>query len=152
VKRNQTHQRRSDNGVQETGPKLSHRPGDVLLVIDAINDLDFPGGERLLPWATTAARRLVHFRAAAHRVEMPVVYVNDNYGYWDGNAERIIEHCVRAGSLGRQISRALKPTHQDNFVLKPKHSGFFETSLRPLLSDLDARRLVLSGFATAADI
>lgn len=44
----------------------------------------------------------------------------------------------------------LIPEEDDYFVLKPKHSGFFCTSLDLLLSFLGTKRLILVGFA--ADI
>ncbi len=46
------------------------------------------------------------------------------------------------------MSRRLKPGRNDYFILKPRHSGFFATSLVPLLQDLHIERLVLAGIAT----
>ena len=42
----------------------------------------------------------------------------------------------------------LKPGRNDYFILKPRHSGFFATSLVPLLEDLHIERLILSGIST----
>jgi nicotinamidase-related amidase len=122
--------------------------GDVLLIIDVINDLEFPGGENVLPWAQKMATRLAEFRAAAHRAGMPVIYVNDNFGHWKSNFADVYKHCTRRGARGATVSRRLKPTADDYFILKPRHSGFFATSLTPLLEDLGAKRVVLSGIAT----
>ena len=41
----------------------------------------------------------------------------------------------------------MKPTARDYFVLKPKHSGFYDTTLDTLLDDLRIRRVVLTGIA-----
>jgi nicotinamidase-related amidase len=41
----------------------------------------------------------------------------------------------------------LKPEERDYFVLKPKHSGFFSTTLDTLLDYLGAKTLVLTGIA-----
>ena len=46
------------------------------------------------------------------------------------------------------MSLKLKPGHDDYFILKPRHSGFFATSLAPLLEHLQVKRLILSGIAT----
>jgi nicotinamidase-related amidase len=121
---------------------------DVLLIIDAINDLEFTGGEKVLPWAQKMAMRLAAFRGKAHRAGMPVIYVNDNFGHWQSNFLDVYKYCTRREARGRVVSRKLKPTSKDYFILKPRHSGFFATSLVPLLEDLGAKRLILAGVAT----
>jgi nicotinamidase-related amidase len=45
------------------------------------------------------------------------------------------------------VSRRLRPTTRDYFVLKPKHSGFFDTTLDTLLETLHIRRVILTGIA-----
>jgi nicotinamidase-related amidase len=47
----------------------------------------------------------------------------------------------------RRVSQRLKPTSRDYFVLKPKHSGFFDTTLDTLLETLRIRRVILTGIA-----
>lgn len=120
----------------------------ALIIIDVINDLEFPGGENVLPWAEKAADKLLPVRDAAHAAEVPVIYANDNYGHWRSNFKDIVRYCTREGARGRDIALKLKPTEDDYFVLKPKHSAFFATSLQPLLEALEIERIVLAGFAT----
>jgi nicotinamidase-related amidase len=48
---------------------------------------------------------------------------------------------------GEPIVRLLKPDPDDYFVLKPKHSAFYSTTLDTLLDYLGARTLILAGFA-----
>jgi nicotinamidase-related amidase len=128
--------------------RAASQSGDALLIIDCINDLEFPGGEKVLPWAMKLAPKLATFRGAAHRVDMPVIYVNDNFQHWRSNFADVYKHCTRAGARGRELCRKLKPSAQDYFILKPRHSAFFATSLVPLLEDLNVRRVILSGIAT----
>jgi nicotinamidase-related amidase len=120
----------------------------ALLVIDTINDLEFPGGENVLPWAERMAARLTPFRARAHKAGVPVIYVNDNFGQWRSNFADVYRHATRRGARGRDVSRRMKPTADDYFILKPRHSAFFATSLVPLLEHLKVRRLILTGIAT----
>jgi nicotinamidase-related amidase len=40
----------------------------------------------------------------------------------------------------------LRPAHDDYFVLKPKHSAFFSTSLNTLLDHLGSRTIIFAGF------
>src|SRR5690606_31934273 len=50
-------------------------------------------------------------------------------------------------SRGKAITRLLTPKDDDYFVLKPKHSGFFSTSLDILLQYLQAKTLIITGMA-----
>ncbi len=128
--------------------RVRGKAGDVLLIIDCINDLEFEGGEKVLPWALKLAPKLDRFRKAAHRAGLPVVYVNDNFGKWQSNFLEVYRHCTRAGARGAPVAKRLKPGAADFFVLKPRHSAFFSTSLIPLLEHLEAGRLILTGMAT----
>lgn len=119
----------------------------ALLLIDVINDLEFPGGEQLLGQALPAARCIAALTKRARAAGVPVVYVNDNFGRWRSDFRCQVDHCLTEGIRGREIARLLVPEEQDYFVLKPKHSGFFSTSLDILLKYLGAKTLILAGFA-----
>lgn len=119
----------------------------VLLLIDMINDFEYPGGEDLLVQALPAAKKTAAFRKSAKSLGVPVVYVNDNYGRWKSDFNRLIKHCIEDGVRGKRITELLKPDEEDYFVLKPKHSGFFCTTLDLLLKYLKARTLILAGIA-----
>jgi nicotinamidase-related amidase len=58
-----------------------------------------------------------------------------------------VAHCIARSSPGRRVSSRLRPTSHDYFVLKPKHSGFFDTTLDTLLGMLRIRRIILAGIA-----
>jgi nicotinamidase-related amidase len=73
--------------------------------------------------------------------------VNDNYGKWQSDFKKLIEHCLTESGRGRAIVEKLLPAEDDYFVLKPKHSGFFSTTLEVLLVYLKAETLVLTGVA-----
>jgi nicotinamidase-related amidase len=117
----------------------------ALLLIDVINALDFDGGEELLRHALPMARRLAELKRRAKEAGVPVIYVNDNFGKWQSDFNKILEHCLEEGARGRPVAELLRPEEDDYFVLKPKHSGFFSTTLDILLDYLEARTLVLTG-------
>jgi nicotinamidase-related amidase len=119
----------------------------ALLLIDTINDLEFDGGEELLQTALPAAKRIAQLKARARQAQVPIIYVNDNFGKWRSDFKRIVTHCLEENVRGRPIAKLLEPDDEDYFVLKPKHSGFFSTTLDLLLEYLEARTLVLTGFA-----
>lgn len=119
----------------------------ALLLIDVINDLEFEGGEQLLQHALPMAQNLGTLKRRAHEAHVPVIYVNDNFGRWRSDFNAQVEHCLERNVRGRPIVELLKPQSSDYFVLKPKHSGFFSTSLDILLKYLDCRTLILTGMA-----
>ena len=119
----------------------------ALLLIDVINDLEFPEGDQLLRHALPMARRIAELKARAKSVGVPVIYVNDNFGRWQSNFNAQVEHCLGDGVRGRPIAELLRPEGDDYFVLKPKHSGFFSTTLDLLLKYLGVRSVVLTGIA-----
>lgn len=123
------------------------RSHDALLVIDAINDLDFSGGSALLRTALPAGRRIAALAKRARAASVPVIYVNDNFGRWRSDFRQQVAHCLEEDCAGRPLVEMLRPEEKDYFVLKPMHSGFYSTTLEVLLDRLGVQRLVLTGFA-----
>jgi nicotinamidase-related amidase len=120
----------------------------ALLMIDVINDLDFHEGEKLLEQAKPMAARLAALAQRARDLGIPVIYVNDNFGKWRSDFRMQLEHCLEDGVLGKPIAEVLKPHKNDYFVLKPKHSGFFATTLETLLEYLETKTVILAGLTT----
>ena len=119
-----------------------------LLLIDVINDLEFPEGDLILPHALRMARNTADLKRRAKRGGVPTIYVNDNFGRWRSDFRAQVKHCLDDGVRGRPVVEMLRPEEDDYFVLKPKHSGFFSTTLDTLLEYLGVRTVVLAGIAT----
>lgn len=119
----------------------------ALLMIDVINDLNFPESDEFLKHGLAAAKRLAFLKKKCQAAEIPVIYVNDNFGIWRSDFKSVVNHCIAKASKGSEISRLLQPSDDDYFVLKPKHSGFFSTTLNVLLEYLQVRTLLIGGFA-----
>ena len=117
----------------------------ALLLIDVINDLEFESGDELMRQALPMAERLAELKRRAKEAGVPVVYVNDNFGKWQSDFKKILAHCLEEDVRGRPLAELLSPDDDDYFVLKPKHSGFFSTTLDILLDYLQAKTLVLTG-------
>jgi len=119
----------------------------ALLLIDVINDMEFEGAEALVEQAVPMAHRIAELKGRARRAGIPAVYVNDNFGRWQSDFRRVVEHVLEDGVRGEEVARILRPEEDDYFVLKPKHSAFFATTLDTLLTYLGARTLILTGVA-----
>src|SRR5581483_11159347 len=101
----------------------------ALLLIDVINDLEFDAGTALLPDARAAAERIAALKRRCRAAGIPAVYVNDNFGRWRSDLRTLVRHCLDDGVRGRPLCELLRPDDEDYFVLKPKHSGFYSTTL-----------------------
>jgi len=120
----------------------------AILLIDVINAFDFPGAEPITAAAEAVVPNILRLTRRARDLQIPVVYVNDNFGQWRSDFRATIEGCTAPHELGRNVSDALRPEQGDYFVLKPQHSGFYCTTLSLLLEHLRVETLVLCGFAT----
>ena len=119
----------------------------AMVLIDVINDLEFPEGDQLLETALPAARNIARLKERAREAKVPIIYVNDNFGRWRSDFKKIVDRCLHDDVRGRPIAELLVPDEDDYFVLKPKHSGFFSTTLDLLLEYLGVRTLIVAGFA-----
>jgi nicotinamidase-related amidase len=119
----------------------------ALLLIDVINDMEFEGAEALVAQAVPMAHRIADLKRRAKQAGIPVVYVNDNFGRWQSDFRKVVEHCLSDGVRGEEVVRILHPEDDDYFVLKPKHSAFYATTLDTLLTYLGAATVILTGIA-----
>lgn len=120
----------------------------VLLLVDFINPLDFPGAENLAPAALAAARATARLKARLGRAGVVTIYANDNYGRWRSDFRALHASCAALPGSPGLIARKLAPRRADLRILKPRHSAFHATPLDLLLTQLQARELVVTGLAT----
>ncbi|WP_371798518.1 cysteine hydrolase [Streptomyces sp. NBC_01707] len=118
----------------------------ALIVIDMINNYEHPDAELLIASAEYAVPRIVRLIEAAQQREVPVIYANDNFGEWRSHHGEIVETAL-AGARG-DLVEPLRPDETSLFVVKARHSIFYETPLAYLLSQLDVDHIVLCGQVT----
>lgn len=120
----------------------------ALVLVDVINPLDFDGAERPVARSKDMSARLAALCRRARELEVPLVYANDNFGRWRSDQRSIVENVLDACGAGAEIVRPLLPERVDYFVVKPKMSAFYSTTLDLLLRHLGAKRLIITGFQT----
>src|ERR1700761_3071434 len=120
----------------------------ALLLIDLINHFEFPDGEDMFVQALPLAPRLARLKARARAARLPIIYVNDNFGQWRSDLPKLLAYCLRPEATGRRFVEQIRPEEDDYFVLKPRHSAFYQTPLEVLLEHLRASSLILCGLAT----
>ena len=119
----------------------------ALLLIDVINDMEFLEGHKLFPQALPMAKKLATLKRRAKAAGIPIIYVNDNFGHWRSDLQAQIAHCLEDEVRGEPVARLLIPHKDDYFVLKPKSSAFYGTTLDTLLQHLGVSTVILTGIA-----
>jgi nicotinamidase-related amidase len=120
----------------------------VLLLVDVVSHFEFPDGDLILKNAMHIAPRLARLKQRMRDSNVPVVYVNDNFGQWSSDAGRLLAYCLRSDCAGKPFVEAIQPDDKDYCVLKPMHSAFFQTPLELLLQHLGVSTIILAGIAT----
>ncbi|HVE49478.1 MAG TPA: cysteine hydrolase [Casimicrobiaceae bacterium] len=123
-------------------------PSTALLLVDFLNFMDFSDARPLAPHALRAAVKARALKARLARARIPVIYANDNFGYWESDIHAIVDHCISRGGAARRLAELIAPQQGDHSVLKPRHSAFFGTPLEFLLKELSIDRLVITGLTT----
>jgi isochorismate hydrolase len=104
----------------------------ILLLLDVMNDLDFPGNSRLVKTAAKLGASIARLKKRCQASGIPSIYVNDNRDKWRSDFSGVLSHCLRPESPGRPLVSQLVPKADDYIVLKPKHSAFYATPLDTL--------------------
>jgi nicotinamidase-related amidase len=120
----------------------------VLLLVDFINPLNFPGSDALAPGALAAARATAALKARLQAQGVAAIYANDNYGVWQSDFHSLVSTCLGMEGAPGEIARLLYPQACDITILKPRHSAFYASPLELLLTEMDAKELVICGLAT----
>ncbi|WP_406005232.1 cysteine hydrolase [Streptomyces sp. NBC_00637] len=118
----------------------------ALIVIDMINTYDHPDADLLLPSARKVVPVAAGLLGRARRAGEPVVYVNDNFGQWRSHHGELLDRALSGPYAG--LVEPLVPDEESLFVVKARHSIFFETPLSYLLRQEGIDHLVLCGQVT----
>ena len=118
----------------------------ALIVVDMLNSYEHADAEQLtrnVERALPTMRNLIR-RAADEGVL--TIYVNDNFGAWNSNRDELLEQ-VMAGEF-RHLVEPIAPGPDTLFVVKARHSIFYQTPLEYLLAQEEVDRIVLIGQVT----
>lgn len=117
----------------------------AMLVIDMINDFQFAHGKVLAEKANKISDSILSLKQDCLKKEIPIIYINDHYNLWKADIESILNYCRNETSA--HLLDKIKPTDNDYFLIKPKHSAFYGTALNTLLQQLNVNTLILTGIA-----
>jgi nicotinamidase-related amidase len=123
-------------------------PGEkaALIVIDMLNTYEHADGEPLKQSARRVVPAIAGLLAKAREQEARIVYVNDNHGDWTAGRSELVERTRT--TAGPDLVDDIAPSDDVPFLLKARHSIFYETPIEYLLNQDDIRRIVLTGQVT----
>ena len=128
-------------------PRLPRSPR-VLLLVDFINPLNFPGAQDLAPAALEAARAAAALKEKLAAEGVATIYANDNYGVWQSDFHSLVSTCLGMEGPAGEIAKLLYPQADDITILTPRHSAFYASPLELLLTEMEAKELVICGLAS----
>ncbi|MEU1039175.1 cysteine hydrolase family protein [Streptomyces sp. NPDC005551] len=118
----------------------------ALVVIDMINTYEHDDADVLVDSvreALPAMRRLI---TRAREQGADVIYVNDNSGRWRSHHDELLDAALRGPHA--DLVDPIRPDGESLFVVKARHSIFYQTPLEYLLAEQGVRHIVMCGQVT----
>ena len=122
------------------------QPRSALVVVDMINSYDHPDAEELTRSVEQALPNMVRLVERAAEEDVLTVYVNDNFGAWTSNRDDLVRQAME--SEHAKLIEPIRPAPETLFVVKARHSIFYETPLEYILRQEEVERVVLIGQVT----
>jgi len=118
----------------------------ALLVIDMLNPYEHEDADPLKESVRECLPAMEALIERARGSELLTVYVNDNHGDWAAARDELSERAM-AGAAADLVEPILPPPDLP-FIVKARHSVFYETQLEYLLRQEEVDRVLLTGQVT----
>jgi len=118
----------------------------ALIVVDMLNSYDFEDADALAESAADAVPVIAGLIERAREEGVDVIYVNDNYGHWNSSRQELVS--IAKEGAHPELVEPLEPDDDIMFVVKARHSIFYQTPVEFLLSEQEIDHLVLTGQVT----
>jgi nicotinamidase-related amidase len=119
----------------------------ALIVVDMLNAYDHDDADALqrsVRDVLPAIADLVE-RAGGHD-DVDLVYVNDVYGHWNAGRAELVERVME--SPARDLVEPIVPPEDAIFVVKARHSIFYQTPVEYMLRQEGVGKIILVGQVT----
>jgi nicotinamidase-related amidase len=122
-------------------------PETALVVVDMLSTYEHDDAETLTRNVRAVLPRISELvENAADDENVELIYVNDLYGEWNAGRAELLERVL--GGEHRDLVEPIAPAEDVSFIVKARHSIFYETPLEYMLRQKEIGRLVLVGQVT----
>jgi nicotinamidase-related amidase len=121
-------------------------PRTALIVTDMLNSYEHADADRLTRSVERSLPAMERLIGRARESDVLTIYVNDNFGAWRSSRQELLENALH-GRYGHLVE-PVAPADDALFVVKARHSIFFQTPLEYLLGQEHVTRLTLIGQVT----
>lgn len=141
-----------DRGPGAVRRAQRHRQGKeeasatALLVVDMLNPYEHEHADRLAEHVSEVLPAVEDLIDRAAEAEVPIVWVNDNFGDWNSSAEELAQRACEG--VHPELVEPVLPRAGSSFVIKARHNAFYETPLEYLLDQMGIERVVIAGQVT----
>ncbi len=118
----------------------------ALIVVDMLNSYEHADAEQLTESVERALPAMERLIARAADEVVLTIYVNDNFGAWTSDRDELLRSAL--DGRFRHLVEPIAPRDGTLFVVKARHSIFFQTPLEYLLGQEEVDRVVLIGQVT----
>jgi nicotinamidase-related amidase len=121
-------------------------PRTALIVVDMLNSYAHADAERLTRSVERTLPAMAELIRRAGREHVLTIYVNDNFGAWTSNRDTLVKQAME-GDFAHLVE-PIVPGEDTLFVVKARHSVFYQTPLEFLLREEDVSRIAMVGQVT----
>jgi nicotinamidase-related amidase len=118
----------------------------ALIVVDMLNSYEHADAEKLTRSVEETLPAMARLLERAADDDVLTIYVNDNFGSWNSNRDELVETVL--GGKFAHLVEPIAPKDETLFVVKARHSIFYQTPLEYLLQENEIDRVVLIGQVT----
>jgi nicotinamidase-related amidase len=118
----------------------------ALIVIDMLNPYEHEDAEPLIENVRGMIDNLRELIEGARANDLPIIYVNDHHDDWSAGPAEIAKHAL--GGAAPELVEPILPPRELPFIVKARHSIFYQTLLDYYLRAEDISRLVFAGQVT----
>ena len=118
----------------------------ALVVVDMINTYGHPDAELLLGSVRDVLPGVRTAIDSARAAGVDVIYVNDNFGRWRSHHQELLDMALQGPHA--DLVKPVAPDEDALFVVKARHSIFYQTPLEYLLQQNGIDHVVLCGQVT----
>jgi nicotinamidase-related amidase len=122
-------------------------PETALIVVDMLNAYEHDDAHALKRSVRAVLPTIVDLveRANDHD-DVDLVYVNDVYGHWNAGRAELVERVLE--SPARDLVEPIVPPEDAIFIVKARHSIFYQTPVEYMLRQQGVRKIILVGQVT----